>query len=168
MDRSTDDELLTTGEAAKMLGSTRQHVADLCDSGRLTCVRAGTHRRVPRSAVEAVRNRTERLTREEQRSLWLGHAVAGRLVRDPAEVLDHARNNLIHMQAVHPRGQASQWLKQWEKLLDGPVDGVLDVLTSRSPQARELRQNSPFAGVLDQEERMVVLRASRSVTDSLV
>ncbi|MBV9313191.1 MAG: hypothetical protein JO100_05470 [Pseudonocardia sp.] len=39
------------------------------------------------------------------------------------------------------------------------VDDVAEILTSRSPQAVELRQNSPFAGALPQETRSKVLAA---------
>ena len=44
-----------------------------------------------------------------------------------------------------------------QAVLDDGVEAVLDVLTSRSPQAVELRQNSPFAGVLPEAERRAVL-----------
>jgi hypothetical protein len=89
----------------------------------------------------------------------LSHAVAGRLVAEPDAVLDAARVNLGRMRAAHPRGQAARWLDEWAKLLEGPVELVLEALTSRVPRFRELRQNSPFAGVLDDEERRAVLDA---------
>lgn len=116
----------------------------------------GTHRRLQRADVEALRARTSRLTRDQWRSLWLGHAVAGRLVADPHGVLQHARRNLQRSSDANI-GTAGPWLSQWRDILDGPVEGVLDVLTSRTPRARELRQNSPFAGVLTDEERLDVL-----------
>jgi excisionase family DNA binding protein len=40
------NRLLSTGEAAKILNSSRQHVIDLCDRGELPFVTIGTHRRV--------------------------------------------------------------------------------------------------------------------------
>jgi hypothetical protein len=46
--------------------------------------------------------------------------------------------------------------------LDRGADAVLEMLTSRSPLAVELRQNSPFAGVLSQEDRARALDAFRS------
>jgi hypothetical protein len=52
-------------------------------------------------------------------------------------------------------------LQQWQVLLDGPLDDLLEVLTSPTPRARELRQNAPFADVLSDEERAAVLKASR-------
>lgn len=151
------DDLLTTGEAAKLLKTSRQQVVDLCNRGDLPFTTTGRHRRVRRADVEALRTRTQRLTRDQLKSLWLKHAVAGKLVADPQHILDLARANLARMHAAHPRGQASRWLDAWETLLDGTVEDVMEALTSRSPRARELRQNSPFAGVLDETERAQVL-----------
>lgn len=153
------DELLTTGEAARILNTSRQHVVDLCGRGDLPFVTTGSHRRVRRADVEALRTRTQRLTRDQNRSLWLGYAIAGKLVADPSEVLEKARKNLALLERVHSGGSSSRWLAEWERLLDGPEEGVLEVLTSRTPRARELRQNSPFAGVLTEEERRAVLSA---------
>ena len=49
------------------------------------------------------------------------------------------------------------WLDRWEELLDGPLEMVLDALTSPTPRAREMRQSFPFAGLLAQDERHAVL-----------
>lgn len=151
-------ELLTTGEAAKLLNSSRQHVVDLCVRGDLPFSTVGKHRRVRRSDVEAIRTRTQRLTRDQRRSLWLAYAVAAQVVEDPDRALAAARLNLGRMRAA-ARGQAKRWLDEWEALLDGPVEELLDNLTSRSPKGRELRQNSPFAGLLTEHERARVLSA---------
>ncbi len=155
-------ELLTTGEAAKILGTSRQHVVDLCDRGDLPFVTVGTHRRIRRSDVEALRSRTQRLTRDQLRSLWISHAVAGKLVAEPDEVLSRARRNLTKLQRTHTRGQGARWLAEWDHIVNGPIEGVLDALTSTSPRARELRQNSPFAGLLSEDERAKVLNAFRA------
>ncbi len=152
-----DDELLTTGEAARILNTSRQHVVDLCERGDLPFVTTGSHRRVRRGDVEALRTRTQRLTRDQNRSLWLGYAIAGKVVADPSRVLEKARRNLARLERVHSSGASSRWLAEWERLLDGPVEGVLETLTSRTPRARELRQNSPFAGVLSEQERREAL-----------
>jgi excisionase family DNA binding protein len=151
-------DMLTTGEAARLLNSSRQHVVDLCDRGDLPFVTVGTHRRVRRADVESLRDRTLRLTRDQRRSLWLAYAVAGRIVADPWRVRLIARENLEKMRRT-ARGQARSWLDEWERLLDGPVEELLAALTSRSPRERDLRQNSPFAGVLSEEEREGALAA---------
>ncbi|MCU1499715.1 MAG: hypothetical protein JWM47_3668 [Acidimicrobiales bacterium] len=154
-----DDDLLTTGEAAKILSSSRQHIVDLCDRGDLPFTTTGSHRRVRRADVEALRTRTDRLTRDQERSLWLAHAVAGALVEEPERVLATARQNLRKLQAQHRRGQLARWLLEWEDLLNGPIETLLATMTSRTPRARELRQNNPFAGVLPEEQRVRVLAA---------
>ncbi len=153
------EELLTTGEAAKLLSSSRQHVVNLCDSGELPFTTVGRHRRIRRRDLEAFRNRSQRMSRDQRRSLWLNTAVAGRLVVDPGAVLDLARANLLVLEATHPRGQARHWLSEWRHLLDGPPERILEVLTAPTPYSREMRQNSPFAGVLSDTERMRVLEA---------
>ena len=160
--QSEREELLTTGEAARVLGSSRQHVVDLCNAGELPFVTTGRHRRIRRRDIEAARNRTQRLTRDQRRSLWLNMAVAGKLVADPEAVLATARENLLALSEGHQRGQAAHWLREWGNLLQGPVERVLEVLTSRTPWAREMRQNSPFGGVLRDEERTMVLAAFTS------
>ena len=162
---ANDDGLLTTGEAARILNTSRQHVVDLCERGDLAFVTTGRHRRVRRADVEALRTRTYRLTRDQTRSLWLGYAVAGKLVADPSRVLEQARGNLSHLRGMRFGGASAPWLSEWQVLIDGPVMGVLEALTSRTPRARELRQNSPFAGVLSEQERQRVLRGLASAHD---
>jgi excisionase family DNA binding protein len=155
---SEGDELLTTGEAAKLLNSSRQHVVDLCERGDLGFVTVGTHRRVRRSDVEAHRTRTARMSRDQRRSLWLAHAVAGEIARDPQRAQQLALDNLDRLRPG-ARGQAVRWLDEWERLLHGSLIQLLTQLTSPSPKGRELRQNSPFAGVVDEQTRSQVLEA---------
>jgi len=156
------DEQLSTGEAAKLLNSSRQHVVDLCQQGLLPFTTTGTHRRVRRGDVEALRNRTERLTADQQRSLWLSYAIAGRIVQDPAFALSLAAANIDKMK-TRTRGSASRWLEEWTKLLSGPLDFLLSSLTTRDLRGRELRQHLPFAGLLTDEERSQVFEAWRAV-----
>lgn len=154
-----DTELLTTGKVARLLGSSRQHVVDLCDRGELPFVRAGTHRRIARSMVlRLLETAKATLTREQEQSLWLHLAVAGRLVTEPDLVMAKARANLDEWGTAHRRdGMSAHWLAEWKRLLDTGVDEVADVLCDPSDRAVELRQNSPFAGVLPPGTRARVL-----------
>lgn len=148
--------MISTGDAAELLGVSRQHVVDLCDRELLDAVRVGRHRRIRRSAVlELLPARR----RDVERLRWLHAAVAGRLVRDPDNVIAKARTNLSRLQSVHRRGGVASVLAEWGRILDRGVDAVFETLTSRSPRAAELRQNSPFAGVLPEAERRQVLDA---------
>jgi excisionase family DNA binding protein len=161
---TVDDPLLTTGQAALLLGASRQHVVDLCDQGRLPFESIGRHRRVRHSDITALKRHpdTSGLTRDQFRSLWLHRAVVGKVVANPERAVDVARRNLRRLQQQHPRGRAHTVLAEWARLLDGPIEPVLDVLTSRSQRGIELRQSSPFAGLLTERERSAVLGASAS------
>jgi excisionase family DNA binding protein len=152
--------MLSTGDVARLVGSSRQHVVDLCTRGDLPFIWVGRHRRVPRSAVSGLLgHEAHALTRDQERSLWLHRALLTDLMADPTAVLARARDNATRLLAQHPAGMTSRWLTEWLRVLDGGVDEVAEVLTSRDATAVELRQNSPFAGVLSQETRSRVLDA---------
>jgi excisionase family DNA binding protein len=151
------DDLVTTGEAGRLLGASRQHIVDLCTAGDLEFTRIGRHRRIRRRDIERLANAGDRLTRDQLRSLLLAYAVAGRLVIDPEASLALARRNLARMRQSSSRGAARIWIDEWAHLIEGSLPELLAALTSRSPRSRELRQNTPFAGVLSEEERLSVL-----------
>lgn len=155
-----ESQLLSTGDVASFLGVSRQHVVDLCDRGDLVFVRVGSHRRVPQFELDRLLAALHgsKLSRDQERSLWLHRAVLAELVADPEEVLARVRRNLQRLRTQHPdRGMTARWLGQWQEVLDAGVDAVADVLTSQGPVALELRQNSPFAGVISEEVRSRVL-----------
>ncbi|SCL22060.1 DNA binding domain-containing protein, excisionase family [Micromonospora nigra] len=150
-------DLLTTGQAARLLGSSRQQVVNLCERGELPFVKVGKHRRIERTDVESLLRPRPELTRDQLKSLWLHQAVAGRLVTDPDEVLGKARQNLDRLLRQHRETMTEVWLKRWQDTIDEGIGAVLRMLTSEDPEAVELRQNSPFAGVLSQSQRKKVL-----------
>jgi excisionase family DNA binding protein len=154
-------QLLSTGEAARLLGSSRQHVVDMCTRGELPFRWVGRHRRIARSDIDRLLEyESTELTREQERSLWLHRAVVGRLMEQPDEILELARQNVMSLLGQQSRaGMTTHWLQQWLRVLDSGVDEVAEVLTSPNPLALELRQNSPFAGALPQETRARVLTA---------
>jgi excisionase family DNA binding protein len=157
---SIESPLLSTGQVAGRLGVSRQHVVDLCDRGELIFVWVGSHRRVPQFELDRLRGAVheQKLTRDQERSLWLHRAVLAELVENPEDVLARADGNLQHLLTQHSgRGMTVRWLGQWQEVLDAGVDAVADVLTSRGSAALELRQNSPFAGVISEAVRSRVL-----------
>jgi len=152
------DDLLTTTAAAKLLGVSRQHVVDLCERGDLTYTRTGTHRRIQRS--EVLRLLEPRLTREEEKSLWLHRALLGHLMLEPGTVLEAARTNIRNWKSrQRTDSMATRYLEQWEQVIDGGIDGIVAVLTGLDRTSIELRQNSPFAGTLTDMERKQALRS---------
>lgn len=99
------------------------------------------------------------MTFEERRSLALSEAVSRRLLEDPESVIARARRNLKRMRAAATHEHA--WLAMWSALLDLGPSYVAAVLVSKDPLARDLRQSSPFAGVLTDAERTEVVRGVR-------
>lgn len=96
----------------------------------------------------------------DERSLAFGRLLAERLVRHP-ELIDRARATAtrwltICSPRVHPA------LHEWLAALNGPVEGVIAILTGRDERATRLRQSNPFAGLLSQEERNAILRRFQS------
>lgn len=155
-----NDYWLTTGETAKKLGVSRQHVVDLCDREELSCSKTGTHRRILSSVVQSLLERL--LTREQEKSLWLHRALMAHLMLDPKNVLKSARANIESWKSKHRSdGMVSHYLEQWERIIDNGVDSVVSVLTGTDEISRELRQNSPFAGVLSDDERRRALQSFR-------
>lgn len=154
--------LLTTSEAARLLGVSRQTIVAMCDAGDLPFTQVGTHRRLDPESVRALRERTRRRTVAARRSLWLAHAAAGALVQDPDRALAVAREALRAMLSSGSRGMSRQWLARWERLLDGPIEPILDTLTGPTVEDDEMRQHSPVTAVLSAEQRDSVLQAFAS------
>jgi excisionase family DNA binding protein len=154
---SENDDLLTTGEAAKLLGTSRQHIVDLANRGDLPVVMVGSHRRIRRSDLAKQTVRARPRTRDQTRSLWLGYAVAGQLVETPDLLIELARHQLVRASTK----RRNKWNDEWSELLDGPIERVLEALTSNTVRSRELRQNSPFTGALSEERRSAVLEQFR-------
>jgi excisionase family DNA binding protein len=166
MHQHTDDrDLLTTGQVATLLGATPRHVVNLCLRGELPYTMAGTHRRIRRADALALAERPAAnhggpLTDDQLRSLWLHRAAAGHIVSDPAGSLTKARARIEELLAGEPDG--ARWLRQWLSVIDRGPEAVMRAMTSTDPLARELRQNSPFLGILSDDERRAILDAFRA------
>lgn len=150
--------MLRTGDVARRLSVSRQHVVDMCDRGDIKFVAVGTHRRIPMSEVDRLVHGSRELTREQSKSLWLHRAVLGHLMLDPKGVMDQARDRLDRWSDVHRLdGKSVGYFNAWREVLDSGIDRVIDVLTSTDELSCELRQNTPFTSVLSQDERLQVL-----------
>lgn len=99
------------------------------------------------------------MTREDRRSLELHHAIARLLAREPESVLRTARTNLRRMAEAGPG--ARELLAEWRRSLMWPLDELVALLTDPSQRARELRQVTPFAGVLSPRDRWQAYRRFR-------
>ncbi|MGO9872697.1 MAG: hypothetical protein ACLPVY_02770 [Acidimicrobiia bacterium] len=87
--------------------------------------------------------------------------VAQRWLCDEANVRAQALNNVHTMRQANTDGTASGYLDAWSRLLDGPVEPLLITLTSLEESARDLRNVTPFAGVVPDEQRRELVRSVR-------
>ena len=87
----------------------------------------------------------------DERSLALAQAIAERLRQDPS-LISLARANLKRWSTTCSPGTRST-LEEWSAVLEGPIDGVLALLTDPGERAVRLRQSNPFAGALPSNVR---------------
>jgi hypothetical protein len=73
-----------------------------------------------------------------------------RVVEDARRRLDRWREE----GRIHPR-----WADEWERILVRPLPAIRKAIGADTSRGRDLRQTSPFAGVLTEQERRRLLQA---------
>jgi len=101
-----------------------------------------------------------RMTQDQERSLALHVALAGELAARPDDVLSSARRNVAVMRAAGPGAEAL--LAEWDRILDLPPVLIAARMLDPSDHGRDLRQVTPFSGILSARARAAVYRAFRS------
>ena len=149
---------LTQAELAEAAGTSQPTIAAY-EAGRKSPTLRTLRRLAEGAGLEATIGFHRPMTREERRSLHLHRAIARQLERFPEEVLARARDTLSLMRRKHP--EAGQLFREWEVILDRPVSELVSALIDPSSHGRELRQVTPFAGVLTAEERTEVYQSFR-------
>jgi hypothetical protein len=92
----------------------------------------------------------------ERRGLALHRAIAERL---DGETVEEARRRIgwLHAEGhLHPR-----YAERWRDLLSRSIPEIAAAITTDDESGRDLRQNSPFAGVLNEQERRQIIEAVR-------
>lgn len=145
----------------RLCGVTQSHLADLAGTSQPTIAayesgsktpNLSTLRRLARALGLEVRLQfVPAMSREDRRSLALHESIAQRLSKNPDVVLRKARRTLDLMRRTHPH--AAPLLTEWDGILRRPILEIVEVLLDPEPKGRELRQVTPFAGVLSAKER---------------
>jgi hypothetical protein len=92
------------------------------------------------------------------------HALIAERVRFNPSYLDVAKSNLARWREQRkPAGGDLRTFNEWETLLNGDFDRLLELLASRDERATRLRQSSPFVGepFLSASEREEIFQAFR-------
>jgi transcriptional regulator with XRE-family HTH domain len=98
-------------------------------------------------------------TRENRRSIAYHRAVLCTLRRDYDTVLERARTNLSKLRSINP--DAGELLDRWENWLRLSPDSLERLVLSPDETACDMRQVSPFSGILSPAERAQLLRRFR-------
>jgi hypothetical protein len=96
----------------------------------------------------------------EARSLAMHALIARKIERDP-KLLEIARSN-IERWSEQRQEDVPAWLNEWREILNEPWQNVAALITELSENAARLRQSSPFAGVLTNDERRRIYEAFRA------
>ena len=94
----------------------------------------------------------------EARSLEIHRLVAERVREDPRLV----RAALRRVEVWLADGKMSTtYADSWKELLEGPLERLIELLRDPGEKAKELRQCTPFVGVIDQQTRLRIWRDVR-------
>lgn len=149
---------LTQQELAATAGTSQSTIAAY-ESGTKSPTLRTVENLVGSLGLEMVAEFIPRMTREDRRSLAFHRAIVERLRQDPAPVLSRARQNLAALYQIHPH--ATVLFDNWREWLDMPSHQLIASMLDPHPQAREMRQVSPFSGILTGEERTRILARFR-------
>ncbi|MCP9488845.1 MAG: hypothetical protein MSC31_03110 [Solirubrobacteraceae bacterium MAG38_C4-C5] len=94
--------------------------------------------------------------RARARSLAYHRAVGRRLSRPMIDEVRHVLARWREQGRIDAR-----YASRWEQALNRPVAEIRRALLDESPEADDLRQNSPFAGLLSEAERRRIVREVR-------
>jgi hypothetical protein len=94
-----------------------------------------------------------------ERSLAYHREIALRMVRDP-DILQKARDRVRDWMTQTPE---RPFVQRWSRILQGTTDSVAAFIVDRSEFAQEMRQSTPFAGVLKPRERWRIWRETAGI-----
>jgi hypothetical protein len=144
--REAIDELLSEGRHRHLLGAAL--AARRAAAAKLGTGAAGSASRRPHPAIG---HRTA-----ESRGRAYHAIVAERLDEG---MLEDARDRVERLVAdghLDPR-----YADRWRELLAGSREEIAQAITADTQDGRDLRQNSPFAGVLNEQERRWIVETVR-------
>jgi len=149
---------VTQSDLAARAGTSQPTIA-LYESGTKSPTLVTLQRLADSLGLELAVTYVPRMTREDRRSLAYHTAVVGILRQDPALALARAKLSLERAEKIHP--DARNLWDQWRRLLRLPIHELISNLLDPGMEARDMRQVSPFAGILGASERARVLRKFR-------
>lgn len=100
----------------------------------------------------------------DRRSLEMHRLIAAKIRAEP-ELFDIASRNIERWSNTSARSQA--YLNEWSRILSRGMAAALAFATEDSEHATELRQSTPFAGVLSAQERWEFLKKWKEANSNI-
>ncbi|MDJ0459322.1 hypothetical protein PUN71_019130 [Arthrobacter sp. NQ7] len=116
---------------------------------------------VVQAALDTAAARRPRGLRREERFPYELHVLLAAKLRDHPELRDLARANIRRMRETPRAPMAEDWVDRWEEILDLSADAAERQMLRGDELGSDLRQMSPFAGALDQDERAVAMKKAQ-------
>lgn len=153
-----------TQQALAVRAGTSQPTIALYESGAKSPIVATLQRLAQSLGLELVVSYVPRLTREDHRSLAYHRAIAKILRQNPTATIGRAKRTLARMSKSHPDIKAL--FDHWRFWLDLPTEELISQILDPGVTAREMRQVTPFAGLLNPKDRVRILKKFRKEYDS--
>jgi len=97
--------------------------------------------------------------RADTRSISLHKEIIKKLLKDP-NLWDIPKKNLQRWKLI--KGELTPALKEWDNILKTHTkEQIISILKSDSDESARLRSSSPFAGILNETERMKIFNRYR-------
>lgn len=94
----------------------------------------------------------------DERSFEMHRVIARILRADPSALVRVVAQMESRLNDPDYSESLKDCVREWQAIVISGVDRVLEVLNDRGEEGRRLRQNSPFAILMPQEERLRILR----------
>ena len=154
---------LTQQELASTAGTSQSTIAAY-EAGAKSPTLRTVEKLAASVGLEMVAEFVPRMTREDRRSLAFHRAIAERAEHDPEPVIGRARRNLARLHEAHPHARAL--LGHWRDWFELPPEHLVTRLVDPGLEARDMRQVSPFSGLLSAKARARILRRFRRENDA--
>ncbi|MDI2033340.1 hypothetical protein PJL15_00436 [Paenarthrobacter nitroguajacolicus] len=119
---------------------------------------------VVQSSISSARSRRPRLVRREERIPFELHIqLSLKLHADEERIRSIGRAGVERMRERPRSSVANEWVNRWDELLGQTVEEIEEAMLEDSAFATELRQMSPFAGALSEQERLIAIRKAAAL-----
>lgn len=139
-------------ERERTAGNRRRHLIEPV----IAAQHEAAHRLRATDLVPELADGTQGHRRAELRSLAYHRVLASRLDRPMIDDARHLLWTWRERRSIDPR-----YADRWEHVLEQPAMKIRQLMAEDTPTARDLRQTSPFAGMLSEPERRAILAQVR-------